>query len=154
MTVKIVDTDYESQLNYDMKEPCNDCPFRKSTPWDMKGVGIDKLNFMVDTIVYGQEGAHTCHKTDPRADYEPAKDYKGGLQHCVGFLRMCEKGFSRKLSSRTGTAHRAILAGKLDPAILADPKDEVSSLKDLVDACREWALSPHEPNCKCEDCQQ
>lgn len=103
------------------------------------------LQFLIDTIVYGGEGSHSCHVTDPRSDHEPAKDYKGTVQHCVGFMRMVEKGFSKNMEPpRTSTIERAITNGELAPSTLKDPKNECHSIRDLFKACEEMATSEEE----------
>jgi hypothetical protein len=77
-----------TDVDYDLKRPCDDCPFRKSSRFH-EGVAIETpqlVQSMTDRVF-----AHTCHKTDPRADSPQGQRYEGRLQHCVGALFMLIK---------------------------------------------------------------
>jgi hypothetical protein len=77
-----------SDLHWDLKSPCADCPFRKSTPFH-QGVAEGSPD-LINSMISGTF-AHTCHKTDPRADSEHGKRHTGKLQHCIGALFMLIK---------------------------------------------------------------
>lgn len=73
-----------SEVKFNLRRACKDCPFRRSTPHH-EGVASDLIN------LHGQieKGGflHSCHKTDPRSDgYVPG--YKGPVSHCAGSLMM------------------------------------------------------------------
>ena len=69
---------------WDLKAPCDDCPFKRTTPLH-SGVYsslLDYHNNLMNRIM-----AHTCHKTDPRADGY-VESYQNKPQHCFGALVM------------------------------------------------------------------
>lgn len=79
-----------SAVSYDLKSPCDDCPFRKSSPYHSGVAGG-----VWDTIrtIEINRFSHTCHKTDyrqgcdgPRAGGDP-----GQIQACIGSLLMLLK---------------------------------------------------------------
>lgn len=76
-------------VRYDLKQPCNDCPFMKSSPYHQ---GVAKsLPDYVRSIDAGQF-AHTCHKTDPRAACDGPRPSDGRpVQHCLGSILMLLK---------------------------------------------------------------
>jgi hypothetical protein len=73
------------EIHFDLNRPCAECPFRRNAP-PHEGV----LRDLPKIGRHLKEGKflHTCHRTDPRSDYEPARGYKGKLQHCAGALAM------------------------------------------------------------------
>jgi len=72
------------EVDFSMKAPCSDCPFKRTSPIH-SGVAKDLINIH-GKIEMGRF-AHTCHKTDKRSDgYDP--NYKGGVKHCAGALVM------------------------------------------------------------------
>lgn len=80
--VKIVTQD---EVGLALKKPCADCPFLTATP---KHKGI--AGSLVEYSGFMNQGtfAHTCHKTDVRADSIEGKRYKGKVQHCAGALAL------------------------------------------------------------------
>lgn len=65
-----------------MRKPCNDCPFKKSSPL------VGAPDWVKDVAVRNLEDeyfSHSCHKTDPKAD-----GFVGGQKviECAGRLRM------------------------------------------------------------------
>ena len=74
----------KSEIGFEQLSPCNDCPFKKNAPFH-NGIVKDLPQYIKD--MDKGEFAHTCHKTDPRAD-----GYKEGYaerpQHCVGAIHM------------------------------------------------------------------
>ncbi len=74
----------EQRLSFDMKKPCETCPFRKDIPLD------GAPDWALDVLRGFDRGniSHTCHKSDPNAD-----GFKGGKrkQHCIGILGMMKK---------------------------------------------------------------
>jgi hypothetical protein len=73
-----------SEVNFNLRRACKDCPFRRSTPHH-EGVASDLEN------LYGQieRGGflHSCHKTDPRSDGY-VEGYKGPVSHCAGAMTL------------------------------------------------------------------
>lgn len=64
---------------FDMKKPCDSCPFRSDIPL------IGAPDWAMDVLQGIRSGnlAHSCHKTDPKADgFKNTKK----TQHCMGFL--------------------------------------------------------------------
>lgn len=122
---------FEADIDWDLTKPCDDCPFRRSTPYH-QGVG-HCLPEYVESIFAGRF-AHTCHKTDARADSEQGKRYRGRVKHCAGALIMLLKtGHGLDLQM---PMIRAIDSGKFDIArfarIAADDR-ECYSLIELLD---------------------
>jgi hypothetical protein len=77
-----------SDIHWDLKRPCDDCPFAKASKFH-QGIAErteEKVRSIGDHVF-----AHTCHKTDPRADCETSKRYEGPLQHCYGAIMMLLK---------------------------------------------------------------
>lgn len=68
--------------------PCSDCPFLKTSPFH-EGVA-DSIPQYVESIQRGQF-AHTCHKTDNRADCDGPRNFNGQPQHCAGAILMLLK---------------------------------------------------------------
>lgn len=79
------DTD---EMLYDLKTPCEDCPFRKDVRFH-EGI-YDALKDYEEHIPKGNL-IHTCHKTDKRADGYQENYKKDKPQHCAGLLIMLEK---------------------------------------------------------------
>lgn len=82
-----------SQIHFDLKRPCKDCPFKISTP--MHGGVMKSLTEYSASIDLG-EFAHTCHKTDFRADSVEGKKYQGTVQHCAGALALMKNDCTAK----------------------------------------------------------
>lgn len=79
------ETILESDLRFDLKHPCGDCPFLKSSPFHQ---GVAKsLPEYIETIE-AQNFAHTCHKTDNRKAVDGPRNHDGAPQHCAGSLIM------------------------------------------------------------------
>lgn len=74
--------------SWDMKRPCADCPFRRSTPWH-EGVACSTIDYFHS--IEAHTFSHSCHKTDSRADSVEGKRYEGPVQHCIGSLFMLVK---------------------------------------------------------------
>jgi hypothetical protein len=79
---------FAASLEWNLKAPCNDCPFRRNAP-DHEGI-CGSLPELVKSIEAGTF-AHTCHKTDkrPTCDGPVAGDagsYRGPTEHCAGAL--------------------------------------------------------------------
>lgn len=123
----------ENNIAWSMKKPCDDCPFRITTPPERKGL-MHTIPEMVYALTGDGQFLHSCHKTDPRVTdggFNP--NYKGPVQHCMGFALMCEKS-----DLRTGPMMRAIARGKLKRAQLAQT-DLVHSFRELVKTMATWA---------------
>lgn len=71
------------KIKFDLKQPCKDCPFKKSTP-KHKGIASSLIEYsgFIDQGTF----AHTCHKTDKRADSPEGRKFKGTPRHCAGAL--------------------------------------------------------------------
>lgn len=74
------------QLGWDLKGPCNDCPFRKNAP-EHEGVAAAIPGYIES--IREHRFSHTCHKTDNEAD--GPKNHKGKIQHCAGALHFMVK---------------------------------------------------------------
>lgn len=92
-----------SDWAFDMKKPCDSCPFRSDIPLD------GAPDWAMDVLQGIRRGnlKHSCHKTDPHAD-----GFKGTkkIQHCMGFL-----GLMKNMDQIPGSDVIAALAqGRLD----------------------------------------
>lgn len=92
-----------SEWEFSMKKPCDSCPFRSDIPLD------GAPDWALDVLRGIRRGnlAHSCHKTDPKAD-----GYRGTskTQHCMGFL-----GLMKNIGQISGSeAMLAMVRGELD----------------------------------------
>lgn len=86
-----------SDVDWDLKSPCDDCPFLRTSPFH-QGVA-SAIPKHVEAIQAGAF-AHTCHKTDCRPSVDGPKTFKGRAKHCAGALMMLlktGKGFDLQL---------------------------------------------------------
>ncbi len=119
-----------SDLGWDMPSPCGDCPFLRTSPFH-QGVARSVPVYMA-AITAGRF-AHTCHKTDNRADCDGPRNWSSQTKHCVGALLMLLKtGDGKDLQL---PLLRAAEAGKIDLAARtaqakADPR--VFTLKEMI----------------------
>lgn len=116
-----------SDVGYDLVAPCNDCPFRKSTPFD-EGVASDLTEFI--PIMERGEFVFSCHKTDHRAvrpGERDARQVQGKVQHCVGTILMCEKSGMGQVAYVTAHVKKRFDIKKLRGS------DEVSTFKEFID---------------------
>lgn len=106
-------------LHFDLKKPCDTCPFVKTN----KTVG--RADWFEDVLGgYMRESLeHTCHKTDPLADFYVGGDRK---QHCVGILGMMKK----QNDIISPSARKAIEDGRLDWKKISTVN--IYSLKELI----------------------
>lgn len=130
-----MDSSYENKINWDMKEPCAECPFKCSTPIDRKGLLDENKILSFSEGLHNGQIAHTCHQTDPRSDCESAQNYTGALQHCMGFAIMAEKS-----NMVTNPMWRALGRGNLKVEQLKDPENKVHSWKDLCKVIYNYCL--------------
>lgn len=77
-------------LHYDLRSPCANCPFRRDVPHH-EGMAAGKIVELFTAMAGSGNVAFTCHRTDPNSDHPPARNYKGKLQHCAGFMVLMEK---------------------------------------------------------------
>lgn len=111
-----------SEVRFDLRTPCADCPFRRGVPAHQ---GVAKALPEYASQIEMATFAHTCHKTDPRSDgFKPT--YTGPVQHCAGALIMCEKSGL----TQVGPAE-AWREGRYDPTKL-DLAADVYTFPELV----------------------
>lgn len=74
-----------TQMHFDLRSPCSDCPFRTDAPMH-EGI-ISDLVHKLDSFAEDNL-THSCHQTDPRADCAAEKRLPAGspIQHCAGAL--------------------------------------------------------------------
>ncbi len=129
-----------SEVGYDLKAPCNDCPFRRSSPLH-KGV-LHSLPDYEKRITEGEFG-HSCHKTDERADSGFVSLVNGKIQHCVGALAFMKKMEEAddpeepKLKTQMGLLRALVRGVEYDKIptddIYDDFDDIVKAYKPLID---------------------
>lgn len=76
------------ELEWDLKSPCGDCPFRKSSPFHL-GVATSLPTYL--KTIDENRFAHTCHKTDSRPEVDGPRTWQGATKHCAGALMMLLK---------------------------------------------------------------
>lgn len=73
-------------MNFDLKKPCKDCPFRTDNNFILN---VDRVDEICHSITAGDQ-SFTCHKTSHfDEDGQPYPHKKE--QHCAGALIMLEK---------------------------------------------------------------
>lgn len=128
-TVVAIASARERDLHYDLRTPCRNCPFRRDVPHH-EGMPA-KLTELFPGLPGGNV-AFTCHRTDPRSDWPPARNYKGKLQHCAGFMILMEKE-----GEPSNGMLRAEKAGRLDRGKL-DMKAPVHSMMSILKSYAKW----------------
>lgn len=114
----------ESEIHYDLKGPCSDCPYRKGVPFH---AGIFSNIPKVYRALQAGDGLHSCHKTHPVADgFKPG--YMGPVQHCGGLLAM----MNLDVSLLSGPQVRAIDSGRWDPGGMDAEAPVFASMKAMV----------------------
>jgi hypothetical protein len=126
-------------IGWKLKTPCSDCPFKRTTPLH---TGIMADLPMYEEKIKERRLAHTCHKTDSRADgYVPT--YDGQVQICPGslvFFNNMEKSSGEGLETPDGyPSTQQVLyyavANKVDLEALHDP-DVYTSFTEMKEAYR------------------
>lgn len=124
-------------LRFDLRGPCADCPFRSDAKMH-NGVFKD-LPKMVRMHEDGRL-AHTCHKTDPRADGY-VEGYSGPVQHCGGMLAM----IAADPASMGAFHRRAVVLGRWKPEKM-DLSNVFRSWRDMVNKYIELASASLKDN--------
>lgn len=118
------------QLDWDLKNPCDDCPFLKSSPFHQ---GVASSLPVVMEMIEAGAFAHTCHKTDTRPECDGPRTWGGRPKHCAGAILMLLKAGDGKDLQRP--LIRAIDEGKIDikdMAARAKRDSRVFRLKELL----------------------
>lgn len=113
--------DETRELHFDMKAPCDDCPFRRDVPCH-DGVGSDLMSIW-GKIETGRF-AHSCHKTDSRSDGFTGNE-KTKIQHCAGALIMMKNMGPESIQDHwiLPSRWKKIKALKAHPAVFNDLKE-------------------------------
>ena len=110
------------EVGYDLKTPCNDCPFRTDADFHsgiIKSLPDLAENYKKDWFM------HSCHKTDPRADgYKEMVN--GKTQHCVGSIIM-------NLKEKDDITFPMVIYGKIDKETYAPKLDMSAPVFDSMD---------------------
>lgn len=87
-TVRPGDVLLAADLDWDLKSPCDDCPFLRTSPFHEGVAGsIPKTMEAIEAGAF----AHTCHKTDCRPSVDGPRTWRGRTKHCAGALMMLLK---------------------------------------------------------------
>lgn len=127
----IVKSANPKEIQYDLKRPCKDCPFLVASELH-EGVGAALVEY--HGFIERGTFAHTCHKTDPRADSEAGKKFRGEPRHCAGALamQMQEKmDYQRALDF-------ALVNKKCDPEALRNVAGLWPNFVEMVKAYASW----------------
>jgi len=93
----------KERMAFDMKKPCDSCPFLKTVPLD----GAPDWALDVARGFWAKSITHSCHKSDPNADgFVGVKR----TQHCIGILGVMKN--TGNIYSQD--AVRALVTGELD----------------------------------------
>lgn len=98
-----------SDVDWDLKNPCDDCPFLKASPFHE---GVAENLVQTTEAIMAHRFTHTCHKTDSRPSVDGPRTWPGKVKHCAGALLMLLKtgnGLDLQLPLL-----QAIEAGKFD----------------------------------------
>lgn len=85
-------------MNFDLKSPCNNCPFRKVGAIELRP---GRLGEIVTTLLASDRNWFICHKTAHRGD--PARE-----SQCVGSMVYLLKVGSPSVSMRVAAATRLL----------------------------------------------
>jgi len=100
-----------SDIDWDLKSPCNDCPFLRTSPFH-EGVAAHLPDYA--EAIADHTFAHTCHKTDRRPKCDGPRNWDGRTKACAGAVMMLLKtgnGVDLQIPLLN-----AMQAGKLDAA--------------------------------------
>lgn len=75
-------------MNYDMHEPCSNCPFRREGGIKLRSERIEEIS---QTMLNSQGGDFPCHKTTVSTDNEGDRVATRKSKHCAGALIYAEK---------------------------------------------------------------
>lgn len=110
---------------FDLKKPCNDCPFRKDEMM-IETLGKERMTGIVTNVIK-EDGFFSCHKT---IDYSVDTDrLQPQNQFCAGALIAIEKANATYDNKNTRIA---VGFGFYDPKQLED-KDSVIDPKEYID---------------------
>lgn len=107
-----------SEVGFDLRNPCSDCPFTKSAPFH-EGVAESLVSYL-ESIEKRQFG-HTCHKTDCRDCVDGPRTFKGQTQHCVGAILMLFRT-SQRSAKRRGIWFQASIAIAMQQGKITDER--------------------------------
>lgn len=103
-------------MNFDLIQPCADCPFRTDRPFQKGWLGAERAKDITDSILE-KDGTFACHKTTHLHDSK--------WQHCAGATIMCEANDKpnqmMRISERLGCYDRHKV--KMDSPVFTDPDE-------------------------------
>jgi hypothetical protein len=121
-------------MDYDMKKPCECCPFRRGTPMRLtKG----RVREVVGGMLNPGGGEFPCHRTIEHHEDGEGYSEKKNCKHCAGALIFAEKN---------GTATQMMRVceriGMYDAAALMADQEVVDSVFDDFDEALKHLTSP------------
>lgn len=126
-------------MDYDMKKPCESCPFRRGTPMRLT---TSRVRDVVGGMLKSNGGEFPCHKTienleDDHGEDAGFREKNGKGKHCCGALIFAEK-------NRTSTQMMRICEriGMYDAATLMTNKEAVDCVFDTFGEALEHLTSP------------
>jgi hypothetical protein len=114
-------------MDYDMKKPCDGCPFLKGTPTKLTPGRIKEIT---GVMLSRNGGEFPCHKTIEYVDTGDAESEpveKPNSKHCAGALIFAEKN-----GNSTQMMRICERLGMYDPAALMANREVVDSVFDDV----------------------
>lgn len=112
-------------MKYDLKKPCQNCPFLKGTPMRLLP---ERAKEVLDNMLSYNGGYFACHKTT-ESDEEGDAQATTNSSHCAGALIFAEKQGNAtqmmRIDERLGFYdHRVLMTDKNTVALVFDDYDE------------------------------
>jgi hypothetical protein len=116
-------------MDYDMKKPCENCPFRRGTSMRLRRLRVREI---VSNMLHSSGGDFPCHKTFDHDENDECVE-KPGTKHCAGALIYAEK--HKRATQAMRFAERF---GAYDAAALMADKEAVDSVFDSLKEMTDW----------------
>lgn len=117
-------------MDYDMKKPCETCPFRRGTVMRLREGRVEEI---VSNMLNPGGGEFPCHKTIINNDDDEGFSQTPHTKHCAGALIFAEK--NERMNQMMRFAERF---GAYDPVALMADQEVVDSVFDDYDEMLEW----------------
>lgn len=118
-------------MDYDMKKPCDACPFKRGTPLTLREGRVEEI---VNNMLASDGGAFPCHKTiEHSEDDDESFTELPNCKHCAGALI-----FAEKHGRATQGMRLAERFSGYDAAALMADKEALDSVFDDFEEMLEW----------------
>jgi hypothetical protein len=120
-------------MDYDMKKPCEACPFRRGTAMRLRSGRVEEI---VGGMLHPSGGEFPCHKTIINHDDDDGFEETKHTKHCAGALIFAEKNEKATQGMRFAERFNAY-----NPVALMADQEVVDSVFDDFDEMLEWLTS-------------